>query len=171
MSLPHKTIIAGAAGFAILVAGGTALASHGRVGLWSVTMTVEGQARPMPDMSQLPPEAQAHMRAMMGPNGNAIVTQHCMTTEEVMSDVPHLDPRRNDGCTLSNVVHVGHTMSADMTCTKNFQGAGHIEFTYDSDTHYVGHVVMNGEVHGHQINHATTIDGRWLAADCGSVTH
>lgn len=171
MPFPRKTVIAGAAGVALLVAGGTALASHGRAGLWTVTMTMEGPARPMPDISQMPPEAQARMRAMMGPNGNTVTVQHCMTMAEVTTDVPHLDARQNNGCSLSNVVHSGHTMSADMTCTKNFQGTGHVEFTYDSDTHYVGHIVMNGEVHGHTINHATTIEGRWIAADCGTVTH
>ena len=151
---------------------GTAFANHGRVGLWSVTVTMGGTAPAMPDLSRLPPEAAARMKAMgMSMNGNSITTQHCMTAEEVATDTPHLDATDNDGCTMSNIAHRGDSMSADMSCHGNFKGSGHPQATYDSDSHYVGDLVMTGSVNGQPVNRDQKFDGRWMSANCNGIAH
>ena len=126
----------------------------------------------MPDMSKLPPEALARMRAMgMSMTGNSITSQHCMTAEEVASDTPHLDSRQSDNCAMSNVVHQGNSMSADMSCHGNFSGSGHVRITYDSDSHYAGEMTMTGTVNGQLMNREQKFDGQWISADCNGITH
>ena len=159
-------------GLALCAASSAALASHGRAGLWSMSVTMGGDRPAMPDMSQMPPEVQARMRAMgMSMGGNTITVRHCMTPDEVASDVPHVDPRSTHGCGMANVHHDGHTFSADMVCSREFNGSGHMTFTYDGDTHYTGEVVMNGVADGHPVNEDEKIDARWVSPDCGGATH
>ena len=149
-----------------------ALASHGKVGLWSVTITMGGSAPAMPDMSRLPPEALARMKAMgMSMNGNTITTEHCMTAQEVATDAPHMDDNHARSCTMSNVSHSAKSMSADMTCTGNFEGKGHMQFTYDSEAHYSGELTMIGTANGRSMQQDQKFEGRWVSADCGSVAH
>jgi hypothetical protein len=115
----------------------------------------------MPDLSRVPPEVAARIKAMgMSMNGNSITTQHCMTAEEVATDTPHLDAKDNDGCTMSNIAHRGGSMRADMSCHGNFKGSGHLQVTYNSDSHYVGDLVMTGSVNGQPMNRDQKFDGR-----------
>ncbi|HKD47359.1 MAG TPA: DUF3617 domain-containing protein [Rhizomicrobium sp.] len=166
----HAIMVA-AIGLAGLTISGAAFASHGRVGLWSVTITMGGTAPAMPDLSKLPPEVAARMRAMgMSTNGNSITTQHCMTAQEVATDTPHIDSNNSDDCTVSNVMHQGNAMSADMSCRGNFKGSGHMQFTYDSDSHYAGQLTMTGTVNGQPISREQKFDGHWLSADCKGIT-
>jgi hypothetical protein len=165
-------VLAAIVGVAALTITGAAFASHGRVGLWSVTVTMGGAAPAMPDLSKLPPEVAAHMKAMgMSMNGNSITTQHCMTAQEVATDTPHLDSNNNDECAMSNVTHQGNSMSADMACHGNFKGSGHMQITYDSDAHYAGELTMTGTVNGQPISREQKFDGRWISADCKGLTH
>lgn len=171
MRFSKRTVTTAVAAICFMLAAGSAVASHGKVGLWSITITVSGDSQ-MPDMSKLPPEAQARMKAMgMSTHGNSMTVQHCMAAQEVATDVPKLSGRNMNDCKMVNVQHIGHTMSADMTCSGNFQGTGHVQFTYDSDTHYTGEVTMTGTANGHPVNHDQKMEGRWLSADCGSFTH
>ncbi len=149
-----------------------ALASHGKAGLWNITVTISGLAN-MPDMSKLPPEAQAQMKKMgMSMNGGSgsITTQHCMTQAEVMMDAPPTNAHNKD-CTISNLNISGHSMSGDMACHGDFTGTGHMNFTYDSDTHYTGVVSITGTANGQSATHETKFEGNWVSADCGGVTH
>jgi hypothetical protein len=165
-----KITIALITGTSILAAG-SALASHGKVGLWSVTVTMGGNV--MPDMSKLPPEVQAKMKAAgVSMNGNSISVQHCMTAAEVAMDFPKLTGRSVSSCTISNVEHSGQAMSADLTCTATaFKGTGHAQFTFDSDTHYSGEVTMQGEANGHPLREDEKMEGHWLQESCGNVAH
>src|ERR1041385_263359 len=84
MKVSNRVLYFAAAGAAIVLVAVPAIASHGKAGLWDVTITTNMGGAGMPDMSRLPPEAQAAMRAhgvMM--NGNAMSVQHCMTQAEV----------------------------------------------------------------------------------------
>jgi hypothetical protein len=167
-----RFLIAGIAGAALLGAAGAALASHGKEGLWSVTMTMGGNTA-MPDMSKLPPDVQARMKAMgVSAHGNSMTVQHCMTAEEVATDQPRIDPQSAKTCKMSNEKMSGHTMSADLVCSGDFTGTGHMEFNYDGDTHYTGEMKMSGtSKDGTPIQHDQKFDGTWVSADCGGVTH
>jgi hypothetical protein len=125
-------------------------------------------------MSKMPPDVQARMKAMgMSMNGNSMTVQHCMTAEEVAQDMPHLDPQAQKTCKMSNMQMSGHTMSADMTCSGGqFNGSGHMAFTYDSDSHYSGEMKLSGtSADGKPIMHDQKFDGRWVSADCGGINH
>jgi hypothetical protein len=160
-----KIMLAGA-GLALVLAPLAALAAHGKAGLWQITITTEGQNPQMPNMASLPPEVQARMKAMgvqMG--GNAITVQHCQTAEEVARDVPPAGTH-NKECTMSNVSYTGGSMTADMVCSGNFSGTGHVHFVWDSDEHYAGEVSMTGKMNDEQVTHTQKIEGRWLSAQC-----
>lgn len=169
MRISRHTLFAGAAALSILAATGAAFAGHGKVGLWSISVTMAGMPA-MPDMSNMPPEAMARMKAMgLSMNGNTMTVKHCMTAAEVAADIPHINPHADRNCTFSNVQHNGQSMSADLTCTKGFEGTGHMQFTFDGETHYSGEVTMTGTAHGHSVDRDQKIDAHWISADCGSV--
>ncbi|HSZ74785.1 MAG TPA: DUF3617 domain-containing protein [Rhizomicrobium sp.] len=171
----HFLYFGAAALAAVVLVPGLALAGHGKAGLWQVTVTMGGMTMPqMPDMSQLPPEAQARMKAMqMQMSGHSMSVQHCMTPQEVSMDKPDMSHMmHNKDCSMANVVTSGHTFNADMVCTSgDFQGKGHVQMTFDSDEHYSGSSSMTGTAHGQPIDMKESFDGKWIAADCGSVTH
>jgi hypothetical protein len=146
-----------------------AIASHGKVGLWSITVTMNMAG--MPDMSKLPPEAQAAMRAHgVSANGHTMTVQHCMTQEEVDAIKP--PPMRNgQDCKMSNLRAVGQSFSADLVCTGELSATGHFDISYDSAEHYTGKVSFTGTEQGHPISNTTTMEGRWVSADCKGVTH
>ena len=171
MTLSKRVLIAGAGLAALGLVAVPAIASHGKVGLWSVTVTVQMAGMPaMPDMSKLPPEAQAAMRAHgVSMNGHTMNATHCMTAEEVNRDTPP-DMSRNNECKMTNMHVGGQAMSADMVCGGDMQGTGHFEIAFDSPTHYSGKATMAGSAHGHPVNSVTTYEGRWVSADCKGAT-
>jgi hypothetical protein len=151
---------------------GSAAASHGKVGLWNMTVTMSS-GHAMPDLSKLPPEVQARMRAMgVTAGGSTITMQHCMTQSEVSVDMPHMDEHTNKSCKMNNLKITPYHMSADMICSGAFTGTGHMDYVFEGDTHYTGTVDMSGMASGGQVMHnRETIDGRWLSADCGGLKH
>lgn len=159
---------AGGAALAALIV--PALASHGKVGLWNVTITTNMGGAAMPDLSHLPPEALAAMRAHgVTMNGNTMSVQHCMTQEEVNADRPNMGNMKT--CQMSNVVSSNSRFSADVVCTGNMAGKGHVDFTFDSADHYTGKTTLVGTMEGHPVNTSTAMEGRWVSADCKGVTH
>lgn len=160
-------VLSGLAVIAIAAAPISAIASHGKAGLWSVTTQIGGMPQQMPHMT---PEQMQQMQAMgvqmphMGPHG--MTTQYCMTAAEVNSDAP---PSMQKDCKISNMHTDGHTMSADMTCTGRMQGKGHMTVTYDNPEHYAGKVVFAGSAEGQTTDVTDTFEGKWVSADCGSV--
>jgi hypothetical protein len=145
----------------------TALASHGKVGLWEVTSHMN-----MPNMmANIPPEALARMKAagVNMPNNQTYTSQHCMTAEEVAEDKPPT-PRNSQDCAMSNMTHDTHNFTADMTCsTERMQGHGHLAVNFDSNEHYIGTYTFNGSMEGHPQNMTYNFEARWISADCGGV--
>ena len=48
---------------------------------------------------------------------------------------------------------------------------GHFEVSYDSPEHYTGKSSFTGTQDGHPISNSTTMEGRWVSADCKGVTN
>ena len=169
MQFSKRVLYLGAGAAALLIAVVPAIASHGKAGLWSITVTMNMPG--MPDMSRLPPEAQAAMRARgMSANGRTMTVQHCMTQTEVEAVKP--PPMRNaQDCKTTNVKTAGQSFSADLVCTGQMNATGHFEVTYDSPEHYTGKSSFSGTQDGHPINSTTTMEGRWVSADCKGVTN
>jgi hypothetical protein len=142
-----------------------AWASHGKAGLWEITIRSDmGQMQGMPDLSKLPPDARAQILAM---SRNGITVRHCMTAADVNNDKPAMS--HNQDCKATNTKMNGQTFSVDLVCTGRMNGTGHVQFTFDSPVHYAGSEVMNLTANGHITSHTTNIDAHWVSADCGSV--
>ena len=160
----------GAAGIAaaLLLVAVPALAGHGKAGLWNVTtkMDMPGMGQ-MPDMSQLPPEVQAKIKAMhMSTSGGGMKVQTCLTQADVDQDKP---PMQNKACKLVSSKVVGRTYSGDVACSGQFNGTGHMQVTYDSDEHYSGSMDMKGTHDGQPMNMHSSFEGQWVSASCGNV--
>lgn len=161
--MSKRLLIMMIASAALAIPTAAALASHGRVGQWTVTITMGGGEK-LPDMSKMPPATQARMSSMgMTTNGNSMTIQHCMSAEEVAHDEL---VSQDKTCQLTNQRVSGHTMSADMTCSGSIDGTGHFSVTYDTDTHYTGEMIVNGTSDGHPVHHEQKFDGRWVSATC-----
>ena len=98
-----KKLVLGVAVAALLAAPIAVLADHGKAGLWQITITVSDSNAHMPDLSKLPPDVQARMKAMgVNMSGNAISVQHCMTMQEFgLHKLPSLGQHGKD-CAVSN---------------------------------------------------------------------
>jgi hypothetical protein len=169
MRVSKRVLFFGAAAAAVALVAVPAIASHGKAGLWNITVTMDMPG--MPDMSKLPPEAQAAMRAHgVTMNGRGMVVQHCMTQSEVDAIKP--PPMRNgQDCKMSNLKTAGQSFSADLVCSGQMNATGHFEVSYDSPEHYTGKSSFTGTQDGHPISNSTTMEGRWVSADCKGVTN
>lgn len=147
-----------------------AFAGHGKVGTWQVTTKMGGMDNSMakmPDMSKMPPEVQARMKAhgmQMNPGGG-MTTKYCMTEEQVKNDKPQLT-RPDSPCKVVNMVVKGNTFSADIVCTGEMNGKGHTEMTFDSPEHYSGHQTMTMTREGRTMTHEMFMDAKWLSPTC-----
>ena len=156
-----------AAACAVLLAP-AALAAHGKAGTWEVTTKMSGGGMAgMPDMSKLPPAAQARMKAhgVSMNAGGGMTSKFCMTAEQVNANKPPMT-RADSPCKTENMKVAGHSFSADIVCTGKVNGRGHTEMTFDSPEHYSGHQTMTMTVNGHTIDHEMTMEARWLTPAC-----
>jgi Protein of unknown function (DUF3617) len=139
-----------------------AFAGHGKPGLWQISTKM--------DMGHMfTPEQEAQMRAhgIPVPANNVFTVTHCVTPEEAAMTRPPESFNRQKECKLANLKTAGETISADMVCSgAEVQGGGHFQMTYDSPEHYIGKVSMSMTTHGHAIASTTTMEGKWLSADC-----
>jgi hypothetical protein len=142
-----------------------AWASHGKVGLWEITVQADtSHMAGMPDISKLPPQIRAQMEAM-----GRQTLQHCMTAAEVNSEKP--DMSHSPDCKVSNLRTVGHSFSGDVVCHGRVNGTGHVEFNFPSPERYDGSEAINMVVHGQPVVTKTSFSGRWISPDCGKVLH
>ncbi|MDR3415322.1 MAG: DUF3617 domain-containing protein [Nevskia sp.] len=171
---------------ALLVLPGVALSyDHGKPGLWQVTtqMNFSGGipqvsaeklalARQMgmqiPDVS---PEQLAMIKQMgiSVPGTGPMTSQICVTpAQAALTAPPELDLQQ--GCLVRNVKHSGRSYTADLACSGDMQGSGHVSVTYDNDEHYSGSIQFAGKnADGGPTETRTDFSGRWQAADCGAV--
>jgi hypothetical protein len=161
-----KRYLAASAGLVLVLAPGLALAAHGKAGLWNVTTTMT-----MANMPQIPPEVAAMMksRGMKMPGVDPITTQICMTQADVDADIPPRTSDREESCQTHVVSQTSSSMEADMVCTGQMQGSGHIQVSYSGAEHYAGSYSFKGSMEGHPNQMTSSFRGDWVKADCGSV--
>lgn len=169
ISMRNGLVILAAAG--LIAVGGPALAAHGKAGLWQITTKMDIAGMPM-----MSPQQMDKMRAMgmHMPMGTSITTQHCMTAQEVATDVPPAMDRagRKKECRMANLKTSGQSVSADLVCDgKDVGGGGHFALVYDSPEHYAGTMKMTTDIHGHHTVSNASFEAKWISASCGSVTH
>ncbi|MFD0988028.1 DUF3617 domain-containing protein [Methyloligella solikamskensis] len=147
--------------------------ADGRPGLWEqkTTMTIGGAG--MPKMPSIPADKMAQLKAMgieipdfSKPQTTTIKT--CLTEEELANQkMPK--PEDMGDCTMENRQMSEDRMSADLVCTGEIQGTGHIDYVFDSETHYTGNMQFNGSRAGQPIAMTHKSEGTWLGEDCGDV--
>jgi hypothetical protein len=103
------------------------------------------------------------------PDSHTISTEHCMTAEEVHADALHAMSQSGSGCKLENKRMHGQSYSADMICSGELKGRGHVQVSYDSPEHYSGQMTFAGTSHGQPANIKNVYEGHWVKADCGNV--
>ena len=151
---------------AVILVPAAAFAGHGKAGLWNVTSSMQ-----MANMPQMPPEAMAMMksRGMSMPGmGQPMVTQLCMTQEQVNGDVPPA-MNRSENCTAKVLSQTGNSMKSEVTCHGRMEGMGHAEMTWRGNEHYEGTYNFNGTMEGRPQNISTRYSGDFVKADCGKV--
>jgi hypothetical protein len=141
-----KTILVAAGIFMAMT--GTALADHGKAGLWQIStkMTMAGMGKEQ-----------------------TFTSQHCMTAAEVKQD--SIPPSSNAQCKLVNQKTAGSSFTGDMVCAGAAKGTGHISVTYDSNVHYAGQMTMAMEAGGQMVKMKNSFEGKWISADCGKAGH
>src|SRR6185437_13664706 len=149
----------------VAVSAGTAMAGHGKAGLWNVSTTMS-----MP-MASMPPEAMEKMKAMgmSMPSGQTFNTQICMTQAEVDADKPPAMTQNDMGCSGKVTGMTANGVTEDMTCNGRMKGTGHMQISFTGDSHYEGSYNFNGNMEGHPMQSSSSFKGDWVKADCGSV--
>jgi hypothetical protein len=145
-----------------------AWAAHGKPGLWTISSTMQ-----MANMPQMPPEAMAMMKArgmqIPGMGGSPIVSQICMTPEQVSGDVPPAMHRDGENCTGKLLSQTASSMKSEVTCHGRMEGVGHSEMTWRGNEHYEGTYSFKGSMEGRPQEISTHYTGDFVKADCGSV--
>ena len=152
---------------AIALLPAAAFAAHGKPGLWTISSTMQ-----MANMPQMPPEAMAMMKARgmsMPGMGGPIVTQICMTPEQVNGDVPPAMHNREENCTTKLLGQTATSMKSEVTCHGRMEGVGHSEMTWRGNEHYEGTYSFKGSMEGRPQEISTRYTGDFVKADCGAV--
>lgn len=153
---------------AIVLAPAAALAAHGRAGLWNISSTME-----MANMPQMPPEAMAMMQSrgmkMPGMGGQPVVTQICMTQEQVNGDKPPAMNNHAENCTAKLLSQTGTSMTSEVICHGRMEGVGHSQMSWRGNEHYEGTYSFKGSMEGHPQQISTRYTGDFVKADCGAV--
>ena len=160
---PLSTLIAAS----LILVPAAALAAHGRVGLWTVTTTMQ-----MSNMPQIPPEALAMMKERHMPilgSGEPMTTQMCMTQEQVNADKPPAMSNRDESCDTRVLNQSPAMMEAEVTCHGRMNGVGHMKVSWRGNEHYEGIYNFKGTMEGRPQEVTSRYSGDFVKADCGSV--
>jgi len=144
-----------------------ALAAHGRVGLWTVTTSMQ-----MSNMPQISPEAMAMMkqRGMQMPGmGQPMTTQICMTQEQVIADKPPAMSNREESCDTKVLNQSPSLMESSVSCHGRMNGVGHIKIIWRGNEHYEGTYNFKGVMDGQPHEMTTHYSGDYVKSDCGAV--
>lgn len=162
-----RRFVSGLIATTILVAPMAAWATHGKVGLWNISTTMDMA------MPQMPPEAMAMMKArgmkMPGMGGQPIVSQICMTQDEVNADTPPAMHNREENCTTKMLSQTATSMSSELTCHGRMEGVGRAQMSWRGNEHFEGTYSFKGSMDGRPHQMTTRYSGDFVKADCGSV--
>jgi hypothetical protein len=164
----HRKLVSGLITAAAVLAPGAAWAAHGKVGLWTITSTMQ-----MANAPKIPPEVVAMMKKRgiaMPMAGQPFTSQMCMTAEEVNADKPPRMTSREINCKTTVLSQSASSMKSDVVCHgENMEGVGHSEISWSGNEHYAGSYHFKGTTQGQSNEINTTYKGDWIKADCGSV--
>jgi hypothetical protein len=123
-------------------------------------------------MPQLTAEQQAQLKAAgikLPTPGEPMISQVCVTAEQAALDTPPNLERTQSGCAAQNVKIAGNRVSADVVCTGQIKGKGHLETTYSGLTHYEGSYRFEGASQGQTQTTNSTFVANFVSGNCGNV--
>jgi hypothetical protein len=144
---------------------------HGRPGLWNIITTMKMAAMP-----QMSPQMMEMMKArgikMPGMGGEPVVTQMCMTADDVkegMSAARRMRDQHEVNCTPKVLSETASSVTTEITCHGTMEGVGRSQISWRGDSHYEGDYSFKGTMHGHPNEMGSHYVGDFVKADCGSV--
>lgn len=147
---------------------------HVTPGLWEV-ISVPKASGDMPmspeEMAQIPPAQRARIMATMrSVFSTPRKMKECMTPEKLAQGFK-VGPE-NDSCTSSVVSNTASGMEVRTTCSAGERGLQSADFKFHASgmTNVAGTTHMVFARGGRSMTVDSTITGRWLGADCGTVT-
>jgi hypothetical protein len=148
-----------------------------KLGLWEVHMVpqMSGDYSVMAQdqLANLPPEQRARMQAAM----QALMTsmnkprdmKECMTAEKLQSGFSSANQDKAN-CKSTVVTNSRSDFESKEVCASAEGAINSVtHFTAVSSDHVVGKVQMQIMRGGKMMNQNTTMEGKWLGADCGTV--
>jgi Protein of unknown function (DUF3617) len=164
----HQKLISSAIATAIVLAPAAALAAHGKPGLWNISSTMQ-----MANMPQMPPEAMAMMKSrgmkIPGMGGAPIVSQICMTADQVNADKPPAMSVHEESCTTKVLNQSAMSMTAEATCHGRMNGVGRTQISWRDNEHYEGSYSFKGASEGRPMEMSTHFTGDFVKAECGKI--
>lgn len=164
----NRKFISGLIATAVVLAPAAALAAHGRAGLWNISTTMQ-----MANMPQMPPEAMAMMKSrgmsMPGMGGAPIVSQICMTQEQVSADKMPAMNGHEESCTSKVLSQTPSSVTAETTCHGRMDGVGRMQMSWRGNEHYEGTYNFKGSMEGRPQEMTSHYTGDFVKADCGAV--
>jgi hypothetical protein len=155
-----------AAGLVAVAARADSPALNVKTGLWEMTLHVTGLTIPEEQLARLPPEQRAKVQAMLGEAAQAHTVKTCLTQEKLARGVFGPDASHPE-CKRSVTGNTGNAFDMQVECTLAdgaVSSTMHVEAP-DPQT-MKGKTVMT---RANQPPMTSTVDGRWLAADCGDT--
>jgi hypothetical protein len=149
-------------------------------GLWETTTATEVGGKTMSAMPAIPPEVlakmtpeqRARMQAMMsiGGPGKPMTDQSCVTEKQLEHGFqPETDDQQS--CKVESMTSTGKTQEVHLVCTNSQgKGTGVLKVTATSRESYEGTMDMEMVVAGHPATIKIHMKGKWLGANCGSVS-
>jgi hypothetical protein len=151
-------------------------------GLWEVRNKMQGGSGQMQDamsqmqkqLSSMPPEQRKLIEEQMAKSGvkmdaggpaGGMTVKMCMTREMVEKNEI---PAQNGDCKTTAQNRAGNTMRMAFACT-NPPSTGQSQVTFYTPEWYAMKMEISTQVEGKPEKINMEGDGRWLAADCGSV--
>ena len=164
----NRILVPGLLATAILLAPAAALAAHGKAGLWNISTTMQ-----MANMPQMPPEAMAMMKSrgmsVPGMGGAPIVSQICMTQDQVNADKMPSTNAYEESCTSKVLSQTPSAVTAETTCHGRMEGVGRMQMSWRGNEHYEGTYNFKGSMRGRPQEMTSHYTGDFVKADCGAV--
>jgi len=165
-----RTLMFSLLGTALILAPIAAFGAHGKAGLWTITSSTK--LANMPQMQNLPPEAMAMMKArgmQMPGMGQPMVSQICMTQDEVNADHPPAMREAGQSCTTKVLSQTANSVNTEITCHGRVEGTGRAQVSWRGTDHYEGTYNFKGTMEGQVQEISTSYSGDFVKADCGNV--
>lgn len=144
---------------------------HGKPGLWTISTTMDMSAMP-----QMSPQMMEMMKQrgvkMPGMGGEPIVTQMCMTDQDVKEGavaMQRLREQHDVKCTPRILSESSSSVATEITCHGTMEGVGRSQISWRGDTHYEGTYNFKGSMHGRPTAMGSRYVGQFVKSDCGDV--